>query len=259
MTRDSQPQPPLVISCWWNRFFHSRTKVNCGTDVFTLCGRLRILYALLLLFDRFILSYDFEELYLTSMMPCMQYYTPKYELPISHYSVMCTIAAMVPSTLIPYVYYSFFYVGVVNAVLLLFGIAPKLQLVLLHVNMLSFHHHSYNILDGEDTMFLLWNFLFLFLPLHRVTIYDGFRHLIYQNHNDDTNVRSGNVHSESTTTCTSTTTKQNLPNDVETWPMWPFRLWQIEVCCIYVGAGYIKLTTDIWCSGNALYRVCGPW
>jgi hypothetical protein len=233
MSNSSQHQQP---QWWWDDFFHSRTKVrstNAGT-AFVLCGRLRIAYALLLLFDRYILSYDFHYFYLTSMMPCQQYYRTSTALPISHYSPLCTIAAMVPPTQIPYVYYTFFYVGILNAVLLLLGITPKLQLLLLHINMISFQNHSALIWDGEDSMFKIWNFLFLFLPLHHVTIYDRFRHLFYYQ---------------------KSTNMESVVSRTETWPMWPFRLWQIEICCIYMGAGYTKLSTDVWYSGNALYRV----
>jgi hypothetical protein len=243
------PQPRhRFITLWWNQFFHSRTNIKNSTNVFTLCGRLRIVYALLILFDRYTLSYDFKEFYLTPMMPCLQHYKPTKVFPISHYSVMCTIVGMVHPTQAPYVYFIFFYIGVLNATLLLFGVAPKLQLLLLHVNMLSFHHHSYSILDGEDSMFTIWNFLFLFLPLHHVTIYDNFRHLFYYKQNEMVE----KVNSEAGT---SSTKQTNTPNIMETWPMWPFRLWQIEICCIYMGAGYSKLSTDMWYSGNALYRV----
>ncbi len=226
-----------------HRFFHSRTKRH--GSVFVVCGRLRIGYAVLLLLDRYILYYDFDHWFLTTIMPCHQFIiAPK--TTTGDTSLMCTIAGMVDPTLSPHVYYAFFYVGIVNAVLLLLGIAPKLQLLLLHVNMLSFHYHNYAIWDGEDAMFKVWNFLFLFLPLHHVTVYDNFRHLL----GDPRNATIG----------TTTTTAAEHGDDThqhqdETWPMWPFRLWQIEMCCIYMGAGYSKLSTDNWYRGNALYRV----
>ena len=240
--QQKQQPPPLppqqsFVRGWWNDFFHSRTNVHSATNVFLLCGRLRIAYALLLLFDRYILSYDFHTFYLTQMMPCEQYYRTT----ASPNSLLCTIAGAVHPTQSPYVYYTFFYVGILNAVLLLLGITPKFQLVLLHINMLSFYNHSTLIWDGEDTMFALWNFLFLFLPLHHVTIYDKFRHLFYCNRNEQQAMKASKDGTVITT--------------AETWPMWPFRLWQIEICCIYIGAGYSKLSTDLWSSGNAMYHV----
>jgi hypothetical protein len=233
---------------WWDNFFHARTKVNTsGTDTntsrstFVLCGRLRIVYALLLLYDRYILLYDFDWFYLSGIMPCKQHYRAT----ILPYSILCDVAyysTIIPTSYIQYLYYTMFYLGILNAILLLLGIYPKVQLLLLHLNMLSFHNHSDLMWDGEDVMFKLWNFLFLFLPLNHITIYDKFCGLFYDRNND---TNKNNVKSMKTRKSNETT-----------WPMWPFRLWQIEICCIYIGAGYSKLATYDWSSGNALYRVC---
>jgi hypothetical protein len=73
-------------------------------------------------------------------------------------------------------------------------------------------------------MFRVWNALFLFLPLHRVTIYE----LLGQLKPEDKNL---------------------------SWPMWPFRLWQIEICYIYLGAGFGKLSSERWQDGEAMYHV----
>jgi hypothetical protein len=37
------------------------------------------------------------------------------------------------------------------------------------------------------------------------------------------------------------------------WPMWPFRLWQIEICFIYAGAGLSKLSYSNWRNGLTVY------
>jgi hypothetical protein len=249
-----------MVPQWWDQFFHTRTKgiqrhntshddtknlprQSSSINAFLLCGRLRIAYAALILFDRFILSYDFEFFYLSGVMPCKQHF--KTDFPESRLSLLCTLVAAVPQIYIPYVYYAFFYFGILNAILLLLGITPKLQLLLLQINMLSFHLHSDLIWDGEDAMFKIWNFLFLFLPLHRVTVYDHFRGLFFFQARPD----------KTTTTTTKSIDASTVDTEDETWPMWPFRLWQIEICCIYIGAGYTKLASDIWTSGNALYRV----
>ena len=223
--------PVMTMIQGWNNFFHTRTSSSSSQAAFVLCGRLRICYAILVLIDRYILSYDFDFFFLSGVMPCDQHYNfnSMNSISLKPTSLLCNVVGILPPHWSPHVYYTFFYVGILNAVLLLLGITPKLQLVLLHVNMLSFHFHSGSIWDGEDNMFKIWNFLFLFLPLHRVTIYDNFCRLFYYNSEDRT--------------------------EVKTWPMWPFRLWQIEICCIYIGAGYTKLSTDLWSSGNALYSV----
>ena len=241
----------MMMMTMFHRFFHSRST----SRVFVLCGRLRIVYAILVLFDRYILYYDFHHWFGGStMLPCQQYLITTTTSTTTSTSLMCTIAGMVDPTFSPHVYAVFFYVGIVNAVLLLLGITPKLQLLLLHVNMLSFHYHNNAIWDGEDVMFKIWNFLFLFLPLHHVTVYDHFCHLL----SDPRNATIG-------TTITTAATEQHdthqqqqhhvVADDDTTWPMWPFRLWQIEMCCIYMGAGYSKLSTDIWYRGNALRHV----
>lgn len=112
----------------------------------------------------------------------------------------------------------------VVAFLLLLGIAPRLMVVLHHICLLTFHHHNGIMWDGEDAMFRVWNALFLFLPLHRVTIYEWMGGL----------------------------TKEQKEM---TWPMWPFRLWQIEICYIYLGAGFGKLSSERWQNGTAMYHV----
>ena len=217
----------------WNHFFHTRT----SSSALVLCGRLRIFYAILLLCDRYILSYDFDFFFLSGIMPCDQHVTSSSPIPSS---LLCHIVGALSPDYSHYVYYAFFYVGIVNAVLLLLGIAPKFQLLLLHVNMLSFHFHSPLIWDGEDNMFKIWNFLFLFLPLHHITIHDNFRHLFYY---------------KGTSPTARISTEMDDDTELDDWPMWPFRLWQIEICCIYVGAGFAKLSTDQWSSGNAMYSV----
>jgi hypothetical protein len=231
---------------WWNDFFHTRT--NRTSSTFQLCGYLRMAYAFLIICDRLLLSMDFDWFFLSGILPCKQHYGTRYEdyyiREGSNYpnppSLMCYLAGtMVSPEYSHYVFYLFHLQGIVQAVLLLLGICPKLQIIGLHLNMLSFHLHSDLIWDGEDNMFKMWNFLFLFLPLHCVTVYDRF---------------NGSWSWKRTPATTTATT--NIPNTtILDWPMWPFRLWQLELCFLYLGAGYSKLATDVWSSGNALYHV----
>jgi hypothetical protein len=79
-------------------------------------------------------------------------------------------------------------------------------------------------LTSNWQMFRVWNALFLFLPLHRVTIYEWLGKL---------------------------TAEQKALS----WPMWPFRLWQIEICYVYLGAGFGKLASERWQNGEAMYHV----
>jgi hypothetical protein len=73
-------------------------------------------------------------------------------------------------------------------------------------------------------MFRVWNALFLFLPLHRVTIYEWLG-------------------------------KLTAEEKALSWPMWPFRLWQMEICYVYLGAGFGKLASERWQDGLAMYHV----
>jgi uncharacterized membrane protein YphA (DoxX/SURF4 family) len=46
---------------------------------------------------------------------------------------------------------------------------------------------------------------------------------------------------------------QSLVEPSTSWPMWPFRLFQIYVCYIYLAAGLGKLVTTSWQNGTALW------
>ena len=233
----------------WNEFFHSRFSTKCRAighpATVAFIRYLRIAYGLCLLYDRLILSFDFRMFYLyptthpasslrgamLPLFPCQQYLLPVRNT-MTHsivdvylpYSPLCSIAEQLPISYHNVIYYLFHIVSIVNAILLICNIYPKLQLVLLHINMMSFHYHSLLIWDGEDVMFKVWNFLFLFLPLQSPP-----------------------------PSSSLTVPKSSAPTS--SYPMWPIRLFQIELCCIYAGAGYAKLSTETWRSGNAMYHV----
>jgi hypothetical protein len=236
----------VSLASRWNEFFHSR--ITTGTNAFQWIRYLRIVYGLCILFDRIMLSLDFNMFFLyptasnhvaapiatLPLIPCQQYLFPVSET-LSYpnmvntdfpYSPLCSIAEYLPLSYYSHIFYFVHIMGIVNAILLIWNVYPKLQLVLLHLNMMSFHFHSYVIWDGEDRMFKVWNFIFLFLPLQL----------------------------SSSKPTPQDANKTNAPNN-SSYPMWPIRLFQIEMCCIYAGAGYGKLASEIWRSGNALYQV----
>jgi hypothetical protein len=236
----------------WNQFFHSRITTSANNGIaFQWIRCLRIAYGFCILFDRIMLSLDFDMffLYPTSrtnhaaiatlpLIPCQQYFLPVKDI-LTYpdmvntdfpYSPVCSVAAYFPVSYHSYIFYLFHIVGMINAILLVWNVYPKLQLVLLHVNMISFHFHSSLIWDGEDVMCKVWNFLFLLLPLEVLPSV-----------------------SKSPTSHGYSTEKGSVTH--ASYPIWPIRLFQIEVCCIYAGAGYGKLATKVWRSGNALYKV----
>jgi hypothetical protein len=215
----------------WNHFFFAR----CTTNALRYMGYIRIFYGILLLYDRLILGLDFDFFFTSGLIPCQQsfhdledvaYGSPHVDSTFPS-SLLCTIATTIRPSEPYYFYYlawTFYYLGLFHIVLFILGVAPKFNLLGIHINLLSFHYYTPLLWDGEDIMIKVWNFLFLFLPLHHVTI---------------SNWRRKASHSKTE----------------ESWPMWPFRLFQLEVCFIYAGAGYAKLGTTVWRSGNALYHV----
>ena len=92
-------------------------------------------------------------------------------------------------------------------------------------NILSFKNHNVLFWDGEDDLFKLWAFLLLFFPLDHCTIYDRF-----------------GFHT-------------SLDLISSSWPMWPFRIFQIEVMLIYMGASLAKVVVEEWQDGSALFRI----
>lgn len=180
---------------------------------------MRIAYALIFLFDKIIQGLDLDE-----------YFSPSHGiLPLSvgrnHKSAIpCrwTLFELFPEsdTFLWLVYY----VGVAHGLFLLAGIAPRLQMIGIMVNLISFHNHNYLMWDAQDVALRVWGFLLLFLPLHHVSIYD----LWFKNDKNGID---------------------------DSWPMWPFRLWQIQVVCAYMGASLGKLDGPAWIEGLAMYRI----
>lgn len=227
-------KPLHWIGSAWNHFFFAR----CATkNALLFMGYIRIFYGLLLLYDRLILGLDFDLFFTSGMIPCQQSFHDLAPVAYENHhidstvpkSLLCTLAANYLPSDSYYFYYlawTFYYLGLIHIVLFILGVAPKFQLLGIHLNLLSFHFYTQLLWDGEDIMIKIWNFLFMFLPLHHATIYDWKK-------------------------------KKNIPlsKTEESWPMWPFRLFQLELCLIYAGAGYAKLGTTVWRSGNALYHV----
>jgi len=196
---------------------------------------MRVAFAVLILADRLLLTLDFRDFFIIKnnggkmLLP----YAATSQHPSLHYTV--TIFQLAPES--AWLYWTMHAQGLISAILLLLGAGwPRLQLVLLYLNMLCFHHHNAMIWDGEDVMFRVWTVLLLFLPaFDTITIYDRFGRTRDRHHDDP---------SSSTTTTTTTTT-----------PVWPFRLWQLNLCFIYAGAGLGKLASERWWNGTALYHI----
>lgn len=119
--------------------------------------------------------------------------------------------------------------GFVQGTLLLMGILPRLQAVCVYLNIVSFHYRNDEnmMYDRQDLLMIALSLYLCFLPLHHYSIPQFFR----QN-------------------CDRSSTKQCM-----SWPIWPFRLIQCQMCCIYWGAGFGKLAYPVWRSGTAMSYV----
>ena len=116
--------------------------------------------------------------------------------------------------------------GILQGVILLMGATRHLRWHMfgIYLNIMSFRNHNTLYWDGEDDMFRIWAFLLLFFPLDHCTIYDGF----------------------------GTKTK---PTSQSSWPMWIFRLFQIEIMVIYMGASLAKAVVPDWQNGSAIFSI----
>eukprot|EP00977_Amphora_coffeiformis_P005316 scaffold1139_cov174-Amphora_coffeaeformis.AAC.1 len=182
-----------------------------------IAGWMRVCYAALFLIDRFLLGLDLNFFYtgpnaLVTLDPSGKFWTLfRYYNPQEDDTVLWIV----------------YYVGLVQGVFLLLGVAPRLQLAGILFHLVCFENHSPLLWDGQDAMFRTWALLFQFLPLHHVIIYG-------QGNNGNNN-----------------------NNNNSSWPMWPFRLWQIYMTLVYLGASLGKLlNTNVWIGSeaNALYN-----
>jgi len=127
-----------------------------------------------------------------------------------------------------------------HGILLLLGIAPRFQLVGILINLISFQNQNGYLWDCEDEMIRIWCFLLMFLPIHlSTTIYDGFEGLVSRRRRPKRARAAIGPQSSN-----------------RSWPMWPFRLWQVEVSMIYMATSSAKLArSTVWHNGQALYWV----
>jgi uncharacterized membrane protein YphA (DoxX/SURF4 family) len=190
---------------------------RAGPEACVLGGWMRIGYALLFIYDRIIIGLDFEWFFSGNGVISFE--------ALDRDMHQLSIFQLAPNS--EELLWAMHYIGLLHGILLLLGIAPRFQVVCLFVNLVSFHHHNSVLYDAQDVMMRIWAILFCFMPLHRLTIYE-----LFQNREE---------------------TKQRYKNDA--WPMWPFRLWQIQMCFIYPGAGLAKLVGQPWRDGTALYLV----
>lgn len=131
----------------WNTFFHSRM----GPDGLKMVGWLRIFYALLIIADRLCFAMDLEFL-LSPTKGVVNYRLGQLAPGLT--KLMWSLFALAPDS--EAFLWGLHYLGALQALLLLLGIAPRFQLACLFVNMVSFQHHNLMVWDAEDHMFKIW-------------------------------------------------------------------------------------------------------
>jgi Vitamin K-dependent gamma-carboxylase len=181
-----------------------------------IAGYIRLSLALIILFDRLLLGFDLRK-----------YFHP--EEGMIHYRAsqaavedfQISVFQLAPDSwlLVQVVYW----LGVWASINLALGIAPRFHVILLYFHVYNMFNHNTLVYDQEDLMMKVFIFLLSWLPLHHITIYDRFG------------------------------TKPI--SDEDSWPMWPFRLWQIYMSFIYFSTFLGKVVGEPWRNGTALYRV----
>lgn len=102
------------------------------------------------------------------------------------------------------------------------GVWPRLQAACVFLWLCSFQHRNIVLFDAEDNVFRLLSFFLVFMPLHR---YAPFPRLA------------------------------GRPTEDGTWPLWPFRLVQLQMCLIFTSTVLLKWSAAEWRDGTAMYYV----
>ncbi|KAL7565232.1 hypothetical protein ACA910_016569 [Epithemia clementina (nom. ined.)] len=204
----------------WNQFFHARV----DQASYQLGGYMRIAYAVIFLVDKIFWTMDLNEIFSNrfGLVPYSigQQHSEASDTKLSLFQLAPDSDALLWTIQI---------VGLVQGFLLLLGIAPRFQLFGIFVHLVSFQHHNYLLSDQQDLTFRIWSFLLLFLPVHTVTIYDFL--------------------------AKAKPTNEKLEKDAYTWPIWPYRIWQLHLTVIYLAASLGKLEGEPWQNGLAIYYV----
>ena len=207
------------LSTLWDSFFHARTGIQ-GCKV---AGYMRMGFALCFLIDRIIMLF-FLDFYFSPTNGVMPFRVTRHNWDLIGWHQKSLFALFPESEAFLWM---MAIIGILQGVILFLGATRHLRFHMLCLwwNILSFKNHNVLFWDGEDDLFKLWAFLLLFFPLDHCTIYDRF-----------------GFHT-------------SLDLASSSWPMWPFRIFQIEVMLIYMGASLAKVVVEEWQDGSALFRI----
>jgi hypothetical protein len=185
----------------------------------------RMCFALIFLYDRFILSYDLDFFFNCDIGVLLPYSAmastnnvegnSNHNLNTEDESIeqipITSIFQYFDISMDKFLVQLLFTVGIIQGVLLLLGIYPRIQILCLYVNIVSFQHRSINMMyDNQDMLMIVLSFYILFLPLHHWSA----PQLLWKS---------------------TSRIRQKEETGTSTWPIWPFRLIQLQMCCIYTG------------------------
>jgi len=212
------------LGCRWNAFFHARTTVQ-GCQW---AGILRIAFAVTALSNVLMLGWDFGAFFLPSST----------RIPVTAGRDTMdqdtwTVLEWMPQT--DYAYQMAFGLYVMHLILLGLGVAPRYQAAGVYFWTCMFRHHNNVLWNDEDTVMKQLAFFLLFWPLDHYTIWTVMDSIVAQRQRPSTSK-----------------TKEQVSSS---WPMWPFRLVQIQMCLIFISTGLLKWTGEDWWDGSAVYYV----
>jgi Vitamin K-dependent gamma-carboxylase len=187
-----------------------------GQDGCKWAGIIRIAYAITALGNVILMGLDYDLFFLPSST-----YIPINEGRLTIDQDTWTIFQFLPQT--DTVYWIAYWLHFSHIVLLGLGVFSRFQAAFCFFWTCMFRHHNNLIWDDEDTVFKQLAFYLVFFPLDNYTIWT----VLYPD--------------------TSKPTKS--------WPMWPFRLMQIQMCLIYMSTGLLKWKGSDWLDGSALWYV----
>jgi len=205
---------------WWDRFFYSRT------DNMKAAAFIRISVASMIVVNMYIYSCDLD-FYLKAMPISVGLQTVSKQSP--------TIFRMFDNDdTAEYWYRISMNIFVCQAALLGMGVLPYFQTICVCFWYTNITNYAEVLWNGEDTVFRVLAFLLIFFPLNEYTIFD-----LVASCAKRSNRSTGNP-----VTQTSAARK--------TWPMWPFRLMQLEMCIIFFSSTICKLQGPTWRDGTAM-------
>ncbi|MEE3033017.1 MAG: HTTM domain-containing protein, partial [Planctomycetota bacterium] len=108
---------------------------------------------------------------------------------------------------------------------LILSFYPRILAALILFLLTSIHHANVMLFDSEDVVFRLFAFFLIFVP-------------------------SWSKLKDATDT---TPTKTTPTTSASRFPSWPRRLFQLQVCLIYLAAGIQKSNGEEWLDGSAIY------